>query len=237
LRIPIASDLHGNLEAVRSLPTDYDELWVLGDLVNYGPNPAEVIEFVREHATLAVRGNHDDAIGYDHDPECSAPFRRLAEETGRFTMLAVNERQREFLRTMPLTAEREIGGVRFFACHATPAGPLHEYRPTESKLWDKDAARGFCDVLLAGHTHVPFCRTMGARVVANPGSVGQSKREGGRACYAIWQDGQLRLESTEYPIEETIAKVRALPVAPEVRAQLETVLRTGSLSILSSGNS
>jgi putative phosphoesterase len=229
LRILIASDLHGNLEAVRSLPSDYDQLWVLGDLVNYGPNPAEVIEFVRERAALVVRGNHDDAIGYDRDPECSAPFRLLAEETGRFTMSVVNERQREFLRRMPLTAGRDIDGVRFFVCHAAPANPLHEYRPADSDLWARDAAKGFCNVLLAGHTHIPFCRSVGARRVANPGSVGQSKHRGGLACYALWEDGELRLESVEYAIEETVAKLRNLPVSPEVRDQLEAVLRTGSL--------
>ncbi len=230
MRILITSDLHGNLEAVRSLPSDYDQLWVLGDLVNYGPNPSEVIEFVREHASLVVRGNHDDAIGYDRDPECSPPFRRLAEETGRFTTSVLNEQQREFLRRLPLTAGRDIEGVRFFVCHATPRNPLHEYRPAMSDLWAKDAARGFCDILLAGHTHVHFVRSVGACRVANPGSVGQSKREGGRACYAIWEDGQLRLESVEYPIEETVAKLRNLSVSPDVRGQLEAVLRTGSIA-------
>jgi diadenosine tetraphosphatase ApaH/serine/threonine PP2A family protein phosphatase len=148
-------------------------------------------------------------------------------------MTEVNEQQREYLRRMPLTAGRDIDGIRFFACHAAPRNPLHEYRPADSDLWSTDAARGFCDVLLAGHTHVPFCRSVGARRVANPGSVGQSKYGGGRACYAIWQDGQLSLGSAEYPIEETVAKLRALPVSPEVREQLETVLRTGSLAALS----
>ena len=127
MRILIISDLHGNLEGVRSLPADYDELWVLGDLVNYGPNPSEVIDFVRNHASLVIRGNHDDAAGYGRDPECSAPFRRLAEETGRFTMSAVSEEQRSFLRALPTTAERRIGATRFFLCHATPNDPLHEY--------------------------------------------------------------------------------------------------------------
>lgn len=229
MRILIVSDLHANLEAVRSLPSDYDQLWVLGDIVNYGPDPSEVIEFVREHASLVVRGNHDDAIGYDRDPECSLPFRRLAEETGRFTMSVVNDKQREFLRNLPLTASRDVNGVRFFACHATPADPLHEYRSADSDLWAKDAAEGSCDVLLAGHTHVPFCRAVGARRIANPGSVGQSKNGGGRACYAIWEDGRLRLESVEYAIEVTAAKLRRMPVSPAVRNQLEAVLRTGSL--------
>ena len=229
MRVLITSDLHANLEAVRSLPCDYDQLWVLGDIVNYGPNPAETIEFVREHASLIVRGNHDDAIGYDRDPQCSATYRRMAEETARFTMSVLSEEQREFLRRLPLMAGRDIDGVRFLLCHGTPADPLHEYRPADSDLWAKDAGQKFCDLLLSGHTHIPFCRAVGARRVANPGSVGQSKPVGGRACYAIWEAGQLRLESVEYAVEATIGKVRDLPVSQDVREQLETVLRTGSL--------
>ena len=229
LRILIASDLHANLEAVRSLPSDYDQLWILGDIVNYGPDPLEVIEFVREHASLVVRGNHDDAVGFDRDPQCSPSFRRLAEETAAFTKSVVSGQEREFLRGLPLTAGRDIDGIRFFVCHAAPGNPLHEYRTADSEMWAKDAAQKFCDVLLAGHTHVPFCRKVGARLVANPGSVGQSKHEGGRACYAIWENRDLRLESVAYPIEKTVAKLRNLPVSPEVRDQLEAVLRTGSL--------
>ena len=233
MRILITSDLHANLEAVRALPSDYDELWVLGDIVNYGPNPAEVIEFVREHASLIVRGNHDDAIGYDRDPLCSVPYRRMAEEMGRFTMSVVSEEQREFLRRLPLMAGRDADGVRFFLCHATPADPLHEYRPANSDLWSKDAGQKFCDVLLSGHTHIPFSRAAGARRVANPGSVGQSKQGGARSCYAIWEAGELRLESVEYPVEETVAKIGALPVSQEVKENLEAVLRTGSLPVSS----
>ena len=47
MKIAIISDLHGNLEALSSLPYDYDELWVLGDLVNYGPDPGPIVDCVR----------------------------------------------------------------------------------------------------------------------------------------------------------------------------------------------
>ena len=57
MRIFIISDLHANLEALAALPCDYDELWVLGDLVNYGPYPAATIDFVRSHASVVIRGN------------------------------------------------------------------------------------------------------------------------------------------------------------------------------------
>ncbi len=233
MRILIASDLHANLEAVRALPDSYDELWVLGDLVNYGPNPCEVIEFVRANASLIVRGNHDHAAGYDQDAKCSERFRRMAEETGRYTRAAITKDQRDFLRSLPLTADRTVGGVRFSLCHAAPPDPLYEYRPPDSPLWSAELASGVADVLLMGHTHLPFCRRLGSRMVANPGSAGQPKHGAARACYALWEDGDFRLESAEYPVEKTVAKIRTLPLTPEVQADLITVLQTGSTAALS----
>jgi protein phosphatase len=79
MKIVIISDLHGNLEALSALPEKYDQLWVIGDLVNYGPDPAAVVEFVRAKASVMVRGNHDHALGFGEDPRCSPAFREMAE--------------------------------------------------------------------------------------------------------------------------------------------------------------
>jgi hypothetical protein len=57
LKIVIIADLHGNYEAFRALPEGYDELWLLGDLVNYGPEPAAVVNFVKDKSTV------DDELG------------------------------------------------------------------------------------------------------------------------------------------------------------------------------
>lgn len=108
MRALIVSDLHANLEAISALPSDFDQLWVLGDLVNYGPNPAEAIEFVREKASIVVRGNHDRSIGFEEDPRCSARFRAMAEETGRYTRSVLGEEQRKYLRDLPLKATADI---------------------------------------------------------------------------------------------------------------------------------
>ena len=61
----IVSDVHSNLEAFSSViedagaRSDFDEIWSLGDLVGYGPDPAAVIDLLREHRHRAVAGNHD----------------------------------------------------------------------------------------------------------------------------------------------------------------------------------
>jgi predicted phosphodiesterase len=120
MRILIISDLHGNLEAVESLPKDYDQLWVLGDLVNYGPNPAEVITFVRERASIVVRGNHDHSIAFGEDPRCSPRFTRMAKETGEFTRSRLSDEDVRYLRDLPLKATVEWEGKQFLLCQCPP---------------------------------------------------------------------------------------------------------------------
>jgi protein phosphatase len=57
MKILIVADIHANLEALQAvLAESHDELWVLGDLVNYGPNPSEVVELVRSQASVVVQG-------------------------------------------------------------------------------------------------------------------------------------------------------------------------------------
>jgi len=47
VKLLILSDIHGNLDALHAIRESYDELWVLGDIVNYGPEPREALEAVR----------------------------------------------------------------------------------------------------------------------------------------------------------------------------------------------
>jgi putative phosphoesterase len=229
MRICIISDLHANLEALSALPSDYDELWVLGDLVDYGPDPAETIEFVRSHASTVIRGNHDNAVGFGTDCGCSPRFTAMAEATRKYTTSVLSAGDKQFLRDLPTCACRQLDGRVFFLCHATPSDLLYEYRPPDSPLWarDEESSSG-ADVLLAGHTHLPFVRVFGERVVANPGSLGQSKVGGASARYAVWQDDHIELKAYEYPVNKTIHKILALPLPEQVKHDLICVLRTGT---------
>jgi hypothetical protein len=64
--------------------------------------------------------------------------------------------------------------------------------------------------------------------IVNPGSVGQPKHGAPMACYALWENGRLSLQSCRYPVEETVKKIFSLPVPMEIRSQLAAVLRSGS---------
>lgn len=228
MRIAILSDIHGNMEALEAINEPFDELWVLGDLVNYGPEPGAVVDFIRRCAAVVVRGNHDNAIGNGRDPQCSPPFREMAQQMQAYTTAVLDEPQKSYLRSLPVTASRFVDGRRFFLCHATPTDPLFRYLSPEPAEWRREAEAVDADVLLVGHTHLPFDLRLGERRVLNPGSVGQPKHGAPEACYAIWDSGSVELKAVRYRVDETARKVRALPLEGRIRQQLAAVLLEGS---------
>ena len=230
MKILIISDLHGNYEALRALPEEYDELWVLGDLVNYGPEPAAVVDFVRAKSKVMVRGNHDQSIGYDEDPRCTPRYKKMADTTRRYTASVLSEDQKKFLRELPLDLELRRPKTRFYLCHAKPSDPLYGYCPEDSPDWITEVGNIFTDVLLVGHTHTPFMRRIGECLVVNPGSLGQPKTGRPDACYAVWEDGSVQLKEYVYPVAKTVEKLRALSFPSDVEQDLITVLQTGSVS-------
>jgi protein phosphatase len=117
VKLLILSDIHGNLDALHAIRESYDELWVLGDIVNYGPEPREALEAT---ASIVVQGNHDHAVGDCDDSRWSARFREVAEATRRFTSSQLSSSQKAYLRSLPLKArvEREGGTLLSDACDA-----------------------------------------------------------------------------------------------------------------------
>ncbi len=229
MKIVVISDIHGNFDALSALHETWDELWVLGDLVNYGPEPGRVVDYVKDKASVVVRGNHDHSIGFNEDPRCSAPFKEMAEATRRYTDSVLTFGQKHFLRQLPLHLETERAGARFYLCHAIPSDPLFGYCEAGSAQWAAEVAAVGTDLVFVGHTHVPAIRTIGSCVVLNPGSLGQPKGGGPEARYAVWQDGAIELKSLAYPVESALAKVAELPIAGSLRHELSEILRTGSI--------
>ncbi|MGA2270626.1 MAG: metallophosphoesterase family protein [Bryobacteraceae bacterium] len=229
MKILIVSDIHANLEALQAvLAESHDELWVLGDLVNYGPNPSEVVELVRLHASLVVQGNHDYAVGTGADSQCSNAFREMARAMQDYTEPLLDADQRAFLRSLPRTATRTIDGYRFFLCHATPTEPLFKYCPGDPAQWASEIGGLQADIVLTGHTHLPFMMNLEKQRIVNPGSVGQPKHGAPMACYALWENGRLSLQSRHYSVKDTVRKIYSLPVPMEIRSQLAAVLLSGS---------
>jgi putative phosphoesterase len=239
LKIVIISDIHGNLAALNALPErDFDELWCIGDLVDYGPSPHEVVEWVRQQAAVVVRGNHDHAAGFSVDPQCSAPFKKLAEDTLRFTQSVCTQDDFGYLRSLPVRQELTVNSTRFYLVHAMPSDPLFGYCPEDSDRWKQEVMGINADVLIVGsYAHTLCTAGEGSTTILNPGSLGQPKTGRPLSCYAVWQDREISLKEFEYPVAETIRGIRGMPIPSDEQDALIGLLETGSLPTLRSAKS
>lgn len=233
VKILVISDLHANwpaLEAVLDAEA-YDALVVCGDLVSYGPHPTEIVDFVRTHATLAVRGNHDHALATGKDCRCSPASRPLALPTLACHATMVSEDLLQYLRRLPYAGSLRLGGHRVHAVHASPRDRLYRYTLTPNAP-DRHLAAQVrhvrADFILLGHTHLPMVRKVGARLVVNPGSLGQPRDGDPRAPYVLIQDGRVKPRRVRYDVERTVKGLRELPLGRDVVEQLATILRYGT---------
>ncbi len=203
MRIAVLSDVHANLtalEAVRADLPDVDGVWVLGDIVGYGPQPNEVIATLQAMGARSVLGNHDGAAIGTVDAAYFNPDARLAIE---WTTEAIDENSRSYLATLPEV--RRDGDLT--AVHGSPRDPIWEYI-TNSSIAEANFDFFETRCCLFGHTHLPIVYrqvdgaievlpgldgeviTLGAgRSLINPGSVGQPRDGLPDASYAILELG------------------------------------------------
>ena len=118
----IVSDVHSNFEALTKViesagaSPGFDEIWSLGDLVGYGPDPAGVIDLIREHDHRAVAGNHDLASVGRLSLEA---FNQYAAAANVWTGQVLDQDRREFLGDQPLKLEID----EFTIVHGESKGP------------------------------------------------------------------------------------------------------------------
>ncbi|MGB0388626.1 MAG: metallophosphoesterase family protein [Ardenticatenaceae bacterium] len=231
MRYLILSDIHANLVALEAVLqavdlNAIDEVWCLGDVVGYGPNPNECVDRMRELATVCLVGNHDWAALGNIDPEEFNDFARKALE---WTQEKLTPESLAFLES--LEGRQDHVHPDFTLAHGSPRNPIWEYL-----LYPTSAAENFAffetRFCLVGHTHkpmifqqeivgpedyliqaflpstdvgLPIGQLEDVRLIINPGSVGQPRDQDPRAAYAIYDDdgGEFTFYRVGYDIGET----------------------------------
>ena len=79
------------------------------------------------------------------------------------------------------------------------------------------------EYILVGHTHVQYKKKMDSEMIVNPGSVGLA-RDGGQACYAVYEDDEIQLKRIDYDVEKTISDLMKAPLPQSVKYGLKKVL-------------
>lgn len=231
----LISDIHSNLEALEAVLADIrdqgiTEIYCLGDIIGYGPNPCECIDLVMG-VDLCILGNHDqgalfDPEGFNSGAERAIFWTRDQLENSRDSA-EVRQRRWDFLGELP-RSKRENG---LLYVHGSARNPLNEYVFPEDIYNERKMDKLFSLIerhCFQGHTHVPGVFTESRRfyspeeinneywlgsqkTMINVGSVGQPRDNDPRACYVVLEDDVVRFRRVDYPYEKTIQKIYETP--------------------------
>lgn len=231
MRYAILSDIHGNLDALQAVLGELsgervDRYVCLGDIVGYGPEPAECLREIRRCAASVVAGNHDFALCEKID---ITYFNVFAREAILWTRSVLSESDVEYVEQLPLV--EHLNGIDLV--HGSLCGPeLFDYLQTSYDAY-LTMERMQSPVCFIGHSHVPIAFVQNevisyrlepeirvepdTKVIVNVGSVGQPRDKDPRACYALYDTEEMtvRIRRTRYDVDSVAAKIReaGLPAA------------------------
>lgn len=206
MRVAAIYDIHGNLPALEAVLDDVrsegvDRIVVGGDVVP-GPMPRESISALLDLPTPPgfVYGNGERDILALAGGEMPARVPAAFHDVMRWVANELSPEQLAELASWPPTLELEIPGLGpVLFCHATPRDDNEIF----TRLTPEERLRPIFDAIdaalvICGHTHMQFDRTIGRTRVVNPGSVGTPFGDPA-ACWALLGPG-VELRRTAYDL-------------------------------------
>lgn len=239
----VLSDVHGNLEALEAVLARVADLgpsrvYSLGDTVGYGPNPVECLRLARQRFELLLMGNHElgairpSMFTFNHEADVALRWtRERLREAGEI----------DGLEELQIT---HLEGDMLFA-HGSVRHPVTDYIQ-ETNGWGlstfddivQQLERDFTGfrICFVGHNHKPFLATREGfihphegksefcvtdeKLYVCVGSVGQPRDDDPRACFVVYDGQKVQYHRVEYPVEQTVAKIRAQPLPPVLAERL-----------------
>ncbi len=231
-RFAVISDLHSNLEAVTSVLEDIkkqgvEEIYCLGDIIGYGPNPNEVLKLSGKFM-LTIIGNHDEAVlcgkGLeDFNPVAAEAILWTRDEI--FYPTASQElsaRNKRYLQNMKKRVRKET----FLFAHGSAISNMEYIMAYYDALQTfKYIAQNNIKVCFVGHTHRPGIFVEGNfsmipsgvddfhaidennKMIVNVGSVGQPRDYNHKACYVIVDGNRFYYRRVGYDVDQAIKKI------------------------------
>lgn len=210
MRVAIVSDVHGNRRAFEAVVNDLREVspdLVLhgGDLAYGGAHSAEIIDALRSLGWSGVRGNTDEMLW---DPQ---PLVELANRQPKLKTLLeriqaaipitsewLGEERLEWLKGLPMRhTEGDITVVH--------AGPNDTWRSPMANASDEELQNVYgplkTPVMVYGHIHHPYVRSLAGMTVANSGAVSLSYDGDWRASYLVVDGKDVSIRRVEYDVE------------------------------------
>ena len=201
IKVAVISDIHGNLEALKSVLDDINSsgikrLLVLGDLALMGPEPEETVTFIKQLASEydidIIQGNTDLFIVNDAVPNIPD----FAKNSIIYAKEVLSDENISFLKILPKEKSIKIGETSVLMVHGSPRKNDENILPAKSIKEIKPMIENVKETLiLCGHTHLPAGYQIEKQTVVNVGSVGRPFTEDQKACYVVLEIDENKKDS------------------------------------------
>ena len=240
-RLAIFSDIHANLPAMQVVrdhivASNYDGVFCLGDIGGYASEPNETQEVIQAMGFPVILGNYDEGVGFNRE-DCGCHYVKpfdieMSNISFLWTREHTTETNKAWLRELPRELRLEIEGKRVLLCHGSPRSTTEYLFENRSDGFLKQFTPGGkddaqADVIIFGHTHVPYHRTVEGVHFVNTGSVGRPKDGNPQAGYRVltFEGGEVTSEQVRlsYDVEAACSRL----VAAGLPSYFADYLRTG----------
>ncbi len=214
MKIALIADIHANLQALESVlkharEQGAVEIWNAGDIVGYGAFPDEVTKILKKEASRSIIGNYDQKVlrvskkideWKNTKPEdkwkaFSWAYKKLSGES------------KNYLRSLPTEQRVKLRGSNVLIVHGSPLSVKEHVSPDTPPTRLRALARAAkSDVIICGHSHIPFVLELDGVYFVNPGSVGRPDDGDPRASYAIMRIKARGVQVTHYRVDYDIEK-------------------------------
>lgn len=214
MNVGFISDIHGNQLALERVLDDMppvDDLICLGDVIGYGPRPAECVELVREHASTVLKGNHETYL--QNPQQCVG--NDMAFAGIKHAQQELTSEQSNWLQSLSpqtLLFDDQVLAAHGWPDPATPYRYVTKASVTEMVPFLRDSP---ATILTTGHSHIQFKQDLtkfheNAGLFFNPGSVGQPRDNNPKAAYAVanLDENTVDLHRVEYDVEAVINQIQ-----------------------------
>jgi predicted phosphodiesterase len=234
VRVAFLADVHANFPALCAALATAERLGaatvvLAGDLVGSGPHPVEVVRLLLRRGVRAVRGNVERKV-----LAIAAGDRKLKRLLDKpnvghlaWTALQLAEAEREWLAALPERLDLDFGGVAVRVVHGSARSDLEYVFPSvTARALPALAGEPRPQVLVCGHSHIPFTRAVAGVRVVNCGSVGRPVDGDARGSFALLDLAapaapRARIVRFPYPVAETVRDLTARGVPGAVPEELE----------------
>jgi predicted phosphodiesterase len=249
-RVALFGGVYSNHLALSALLEDVGrrgihDLYCLGDLGGFGPNPNKVFSLLRSGGVKTMQGNYDNSVGNDlADCQCGYTDPRdnhFARLSYRYTHRRTANENKTWMRDLPDRYEFELGAKRVRLCHGSP-------RKMNEFLWETTSSNAFlerlcdecrADIVVSTHTGLHWCRVLpSGRQFINCGVIGRPANDGQTCVWycvlGVEADGNVGVEFVPlaYDHEQLAAEMRAEELPEEFITTIETGWWTTCLEVL-----